>query len=197
MAASNSIQNSPGNELYPELPPMRAPSLEFVYRLVAKMHPTNRYEIKNMQGTGITKSVGHIQSGTVRGPKVNGEVVAESGADWASRIHSEKIYYKLDARYTILTDDGHHILIQANGIFTPGPGVELDYKSGAKSHFSQDDVEYFTNITFDAAGDGPYNWMNGIVAIGALQSYEGAAIIDCWRLTNFPGRDVDDVYVGR
>lgn len=39
--------------------------------------------------------------------------------------------------------------------------------------------------------------MNGIVAIGALQSVDGAAVIDCWRLTNFPGREVEDVYVGK
>lgn len=39
--------------------------------------------------------------------------------------------------------------------------------------------------------------MNGIVAIGALQSFERSAIIDCWRLTNFPGCAVEDVYVGK
>ena len=61
----------------------------------------------------------------------------------------------------------------------------------------QDDVEYFTSITFEAAGDGPYNWMNGIVTVGVLQSVGGAAVIDCWRLTNFPGQEVEDVYVGR
>jgi len=43
----------------------------------------------------------------------------------------------------------------------------------------------------------PYNWMNGIVAVGALQSLEEAVVIDCWRLTNFPGKEAEDVYVGR
>ncbi|KAF5004857.1 hypothetical protein FDECE_8639 [Fusarium decemcellulare] len=168
---------SPGNELYPEIPPMKAPSLEFVYRLVAKMHPTEDYEIENIQGTGVSRSIGHIQSGTVRGPEIEGIVMENSGADWAERIHSKKIYYKLDARYTIRTSDGHHVFVQARGLFRPGPGVE-----------------YFTHITFEAAGGGPYNWMNGIVAIGALQSFQGAAVIDCWRLTNFLGCAVEDVY---
>jgi hypothetical protein len=61
----------------------------------------------------------------------------------------------------------------------------------------QDRVEYFTNLTFEAAGDGPYNWMNGIVAFGVLAAVDDAAIVDCWRLTNFPGKAVEDVYVGR
>lgn len=75
--------------------------------------------------------------------------------------------------------------------------MSLDLEDSVAASYSQDQVEYFTHITFEAAGDGPYNWINGMVAIGALQSYGGAAIIDCWRLTNFPGQKVEDVYVGR
>ncbi|KAH7137427.1 hypothetical protein B0J13DRAFT_78017 [Dactylonectria estremocensis] len=191
------VRQSPGNKLFPEVPQMRSPNLEFVYRLVAQMHPTDGYDIENVQGTGVTRSIGHIQSGTVRGPSINGVVVENSGADWAERVHSKKIYYKLDARYAIRTDDGHHVYIQARGLFRPGPGVEFDYDNGGKTSFSQDEVEYFTHMTFEAAGNGPYNWMNGIVAIGALQSFERNAIIDCWRLTNFPGKAVEDVYVGK
>lgn len=72
---------------------MRAPHLEFVYRLVAKMHPTDKYEMENIQGTGVTRSVGHIQSGTVKGPGINGVVIENSGADWAQRIHSKKVRF--------------------------------------------------------------------------------------------------------
>ena len=98
--------------------------------------------------------------------------------------------------YAIQTDDGHHVLVKANGIFRPGPGVEFDYGEG-KEGFTQDEVEYFTQINFEAAGDGPYNWMNGIVALGTMQMVGKKAVIDCWRLTNFPGQDVEDVYVSR
>lgn len=210
---------SPGNVLYPDMAPMRAPHLEFVYRLVAKMHPDAKYLMSNIQGTGLSRAVAHIQSGTVRGPRVNGIVVENSGADWAQQVHSKKvhrivqqairplsahkniqIFYNLDARYAIRTADGHHIYVKALGVFRPGPGVDFVYdpeKKQGKTEFLQDDVEYFTHITFEAGGDTPYNWMNGIVAIGALQSVGGAAVIDCWRLTNFPGVDAEDVYVGR
>ncbi|KAF5675083.1 hypothetical protein FCIRC_7556 [Fusarium circinatum] len=192
---SQATQPSPGNQLYPDMPAMRAPGLEFVYRLVAKMHPTNGYDIENIQGTGITRSIAGIESGTVRGPGIEGTLVENSGADWAEQVHSKKIYYKLDARYTIKTNDGHHIFVQARGLFRPGPDIEFSQPDSIDVDYTQDEVEYFTHITFEAAGNSPYNWMNGIVAIGALQSYGGAAVIDCWRLTNFLGQKVEDVYL--
>lgn len=114
-----------------------------------------------------------------------------------SHSYAHQIFYKLFARYTLLTDDGHHILVDARGVFRAGPGADFDYDVGSKTTFLQDDVEYFTHITFEAAGDSPYNWMNGIVAVGVLESVDDKAIIDCWRMTNFPGKEVEDVYVGR
>lgn len=89
--ASKEHVPSPGNGLFPDIPPMRAPHLEFVYRLVARMHPVDKYEMENIQGTGVTRSVGHIQGGEVRGPKINGTVIENSGADWAQRIHCKKV----------------------------------------------------------------------------------------------------------
>ncbi|KAF5537527.1 hypothetical protein FMEXI_9849 [Fusarium mexicanum] len=170
---SQTTQPSPGNQLYPDMPAMRAPGLEFVYRLVAKMHPTNGYDIENVQGTGITRSIAGIESGTVKGPGIEGTLVENSGADWAEQVHSKK----------------------ARGLFRPGPGIEFSQPDSIDVDYTQDEVEYFTHITFEAAGTSPYNWMNGIVAIGALQSYGGAAVIDCWRLTNFLGQKVEDVYL--
>lgn len=51
-----------------------------------------------------------------------------------------------------------------------------------------DDVEYLTQITFEAPGGSPYAWMNSVVAVGAITMVEGKPIIDCYQLTNFPGR---------
>lgn len=53
---------------------------------------------------------------------------------------------------------------------------------------TQDDVEYFTQITFEAPGGSPYRWMNTVVAVGVMTMVKGKPIIDCYRLTNFPGR---------
>jgi hypothetical protein len=69
---------------------MRRPHLEFIYRIVADMDP-NASLIPKVQGTGISRLVLPIVGGTVRGPQVNGEIVKNSGADWAQRVESPKV----------------------------------------------------------------------------------------------------------
>ncbi|KAG4274862.1 hypothetical protein FPRO04_08870 [Fusarium proliferatum] len=149
------------------------------------MHPTNGYDIENIQGTGITRSIAGIESGTVKGPGIEGTLVENSGADWAEQVHSKKVS-SASTTYTRRCI--------ARGLFRPGPGIEFSQPDSIDVDYTQDEVEYFTHITFEAAGNSPYNWMNGIVAIGVLQSFGGAAVIDCWRLTNFLGQQVEDVY---
>ncbi|KAF5702088.1 hypothetical protein FGLOB1_9815 [Fusarium globosum] len=152
------------------------------------MHPTNGYDIENIQGTGITRSIAGIESGTVKGPGIEGTLVENSGADWAEQVNSKKV------GSASTTYKRRWI---ARGLFRPGPGIEFSQPDSIDVDYTQDEVEYFTHITFEAAGNILYNWMNGIVAIGVLQSFGGAAVIDCWRLTNFLGQQVEDVYVGR
>lgn len=76
---------SPGNEFSSGEPPMRMPHLEFIYRIVADMSP-NSFSIPNVHGTGISRLILPIIGGTVRGPRIIGEIVKNSGADWAQRI---------------------------------------------------------------------------------------------------------------
>jgi Protein of unknown function (DUF3237) len=76
----------------------------------------------------------------------------------------------------------------------PGPGTGWVYQRGSGKPISQDDVEYFSHLTFEA-GEGPYNWMNSIVAVGCMASVNGELIVDCWRLTNFPGVEAEGIVV--
>ncbi|KAH8775579.1 hypothetical protein F5883DRAFT_701774 [Diaporthe sp. PMI_573] len=182
---------SPGNDFSSGEPPMRQPHLEFIYRIVADMDP-GASPIPNVQGTAVTRIVLPIAGGTVRGPQINGEIVKNSGADWAQRIESPKSPTKLNARYTLKTDDGHFILVNAVGTVTGGPPVEgadaaWPPEQGKPLTITQDQAEYFTQITFEAAGGSPYEWMNSVVALGVMIMAEGKPIIDCYRLTNFPG----------
>lgn len=99
---------------------------------------------------------------------------------------------RLNARYTLKTDDGHFILVNAVGTVTGGPPVEgaeaaWPPEQGKPLTITQDQAEYFTQITFEAAGGSPYEWMNSAVAVGVMIMDEGKPIIDCYRLTNFPG----------
>lgn len=67
----------------------------------------------------------------------------------------------------------------AEGAWPPEQGKPLT--------IAQDQAEYFTQITFEAAGGSPYAWMNSAVAIGVMIMADGKPVIDCYRLTNFPG----------
>lgn len=107
------------------------------------------------------------------------------------QLTRHKAFWRLNANYTLRTNDGFYILVQATGIFRSGPGVANEVAD--KKTVSQDDVEYFTNIKFEAPGGSPYGWMNGIVAMGVMTMWEGKPVIDCYRLTNFPGQPALDV----
>lgn len=60
-------------------------------------------------------------------------------------------------------------------------------EQGKPLTITQDQAEYFTQITFEAPGESPYAWMNSVVAVGVMTMDAGRPIIDCYRLTNFPG----------
>ncbi|KAI3530923.1 hypothetical protein CPAR01_13451 [Colletotrichum paranaense] len=185
-ARSSDHAPSPGNAFSPSgvaVPPMRMPHLDFIYRIVCDMDP-NVSEIANVDNTGVTRLVLPILSGSVKGPRITGKIVERSGADWAERIRPDKAFSRLHAMYTLQTDDGVFILVNAQGVFRTGPGRT---DKSPRSSISQDDVEYFTHIRFEAPGGSPYDWMNAVVALGVMTMFEGRPIIDCYRLTNFPG----------
>jgi hypothetical protein len=76
---------SPGNAFSPDIPPMRAPHLEFVYRLQAMMGPV-RYSITKVHASQISRNVVHVSGGTVKGPTIRGTIVEGSGADWSQQV---------------------------------------------------------------------------------------------------------------
>ncbi|KAK7416362.1 hypothetical protein QQZ08_012019, partial [Neonectria magnoliae] len=47
----------------------------------------------------------------------------------------------------------HHIFAQARGLFRSGPGVAFDFEDSLNASYLQDQVEYFTHIMFEAAGN--------------------------------------------
>ncbi|KAM0081503.1 hypothetical protein ACKRZS_006289 [Fusarium odoratissimum] len=156
---------SPGNDFSPSdtgIPAMRMPHLEFIYRIVAEMDKEGVTEIAGIDGTSKSRVVLPIQGGQVNGPQIKGIIVDKSGADWAEVINPNK------------------------GIYRTGPGVEEQV--GERDTVTQDEMEYFTHIKFEAPGDSSYGWLNSVVAIGVMIMSEGRPVIDCYRLTNFPGK---------
>lgn len=99
---------------------------------------------------------------------------------------------KLDARYTVKTDDGSYLYVRANGLYRPGPDTEYakqvasDPRARPPQTVTQKDVEFFSHLLVEA-GPGPYNWLNGLVCVGVLTCEDDRIIIDAYYLTNFPG----------
>ncbi|CZS73520.1 unnamed protein product [Fusarium graminearum] len=177
---------SPGNDYEPSLPRMRMPHLEFIYRIVAKMDKSGVEAIEGVDSSDKSRLYLPIQGGSVHGPQIKGVILHKSGADWAEVLNPKKSFIRLNAMYMLKTDDNVHILVKAQGVYRTGPGLED--KLGEQDTASQDDVEYFTHIRFEAPGNSEYGWMNGVVAIGVMTMWQGKPIIDCYRLTNFPGK---------
>lgn len=108
----------------------------------------------------------------------------------------------LDARYTVRTHDDppSYIFIRAHGLYRPGPGtpyassVATDPNIPPPETATQDDVEFFSHLRLEA-GPGKYNWVNGLVCVGVMCCVGTRIVIDVYYLTNFLGREPEDVVV--
>lgn len=149
---------------FDEVSAFENPKLEFVFEV--ELQFTRVQNIPNMP-TGAGRGAVYVDSGQVRGPKLNGRVVPNSGGDWALFRPDEVL--STDARYMLEADDGTLILIRNNGylwgrhpdtmekirdwIFNEGPEVpESDYYLRAHPTF---EVE-----------SGPYDWLMNHVIVG-------------------------------
>jgi len=103
----------------------------------------------------------------------------------------EEKFMRLDARYTIKTEDDEYLYIRAKGIFTPKAGEKLPDLASV-TDLSQDDIEWFSHLRIEA-GAGKYNWLNSVVAVGVMTMKNRKICIDAYRLTNFPDDPAPDV----
>lgn len=188
---------------------MESPNLIFMYHLEAEMSAED-FHIGEPFAAGQRRVVMNILGGSAKGPAFNGRIERLGGADWGVVVNGTKVckptkffsfqrtiatsinmvdpmkFMKLDARYTIKTDDGEYLYIRARGIFTPKTGHKLDDLSTIRN-LGQDEVEWFSHLRIEA-GSGKYNWLNSVVAIGVMSMRDRKICIDAYRLTNFPNQ---------
>ena len=91
-----------------------------------------------------------VKSGTVSGPRLKGKVLDYSGADWPV-VRADGVV-ELNAHYILEADDGTPIYIRNMG-----------YVYGAKA----DRPGYFRCTPYFRAPQGPYEWLNRTVIVGA------------------------------
>ena len=102
----------------------------------------------------------NILGGTVEGPKLNGKVLP-GGADWQI-VRADGVVH-LKARYTIETDTGGQILVDAEG-YRHGPSEVM--AALARDETVDPSRYYFrTLMRFETADPGAA-WLNHILAIG-------------------------------
>ena len=101
-----------------------------------------------------------INGGTVVGPKLNGKVLP-GGADWQI-VRADGVVH-LTARYTIETDGGGLILVNAEG-YRHGPAEVMERL--ARDETVDPALYYFRTAMRFETSDPKSAWLNRILAIG-------------------------------
>ncbi len=116
-----------------------------------------------------------VAGGRFTGPRLNGEVVPMSGADW-SRIRSDGSG-ALDVRMCFKTDDGALIYVHWHGLMVFDE-AERDY---ALDFAKKDDSAgasryYFRTAPQFETGDPRYAWLNKIIAVSKSRTGGGGVV---------------------
>ena len=117
----------------------------------------------------------NVAGGRFEGPKLAGEIVPMSGADW-SRIRADGVG-ALDVRMCLKTDDNALIYVHWHGLMVASP-EHLDYALDfAKSDDPDGAARYYFRACpqFETA-DERYSWLNKIISVTKSRTGGGGVI---------------------
>ena len=117
----------------------------------------------------------NVASGTVEGPRMRGEIIPMSGADW-SRIRADGSG-ALDVRMCMRTSDDAIIYVHWHGLMIASP-ENLDYALDfAKADDPTGAARYYfrTSPRFETA-DQRYAWLNHIVCVSKSRTGGGGVV---------------------
>jgi Protein of unknown function (DUF3237) len=130
-------------------------STEYLMTIYAPLDPA--------QAVDSTLQIYNVRpGGTVKGPKINGTIVAPSG-DWLRVMPSG--VSRLDVRATIKTDDGALIYITYNGIINESK--ETEDRANKGEVLTSNDVYFIIAPTMQTSAK-KYDWLNGVQCIGKM-----------------------------
>jgi hypothetical protein len=146
------------------------PRLEFVFRI--KMLLGIRQKFGPLpQGSirGFVSAAG----GTVEGPRLNGRVVPNSGADWA--LYRDDHTVGFDARYMLEADDGTPIYMMNRGYRHAPP----DVAARQEALEPVDPSEYYMRIapSFETP-IGKHDWLTRTIIVGSAERRSDHSIFD-------------------
>ena len=140
------------------------PNLEFVFEI--RLRFTRVQMIPGMP-SGAMRGAVYVDSGEIRGPRLNGTAVPSSGGDYALFRPDDVVSF--DARYMLEADDGALILMQNRGhLWGRHPDTmqklrDMAFKGGP----IVDPSEYYLRSTpsFEVAA-GKHDWLMRHVFVG-------------------------------
>ena len=120
-----------------------------------------------------TRTIFGIESGQVKGKRINGKILG--GADWS--LIGEDGFLKIDVRTQIETDDGALLYLQYQGLL----GInELLLEALDKSQQTNFGDQYcYTSIRMET-GDERYSWVNTTFFIGEGRNIPGGVEYRVW-----------------
>jgi hypothetical protein len=155
-----------------ELKPV-TPRLELLAHLNITLAPPQNVG-KSLRGE---RRIIQITGGRVEGARLRGEVLP-GGADW--QIIAADGAALLEARYTLLTDDGALIYVRNTGVRHGPPEVLAAIARGEEV----DPARYYFRATpvFET-GAAKYDWLNRIVAVCSGVRAKSAVLLDFYVVT--------------
>lgn len=113
------------------------------------------------------RRVSYIAGGTVRGPRLNGEVLP-GGGDWSElgQDAAGNAVTLIDVRSAWKTDDGVLVYVTYSGRLVIPADVLPDFRDPAKVEALDPDRYYFRIQPVFEVAEGPYGWLNSVVAVG-------------------------------
>ena len=118
-----------------------------------------------------------LGAGTVRGPELNGALVA-GGVDW--QLARSDGVLEIAAHYVIRSDDGALIEVQSNGLRHGPPEVMAELARGEEPDRS---AYFFRTLVRFTTGAPQWLHLNKVMAIAVGQREARAVLLDLYRLS--------------